>query len=211
MLEGYNSTVFAYGQTGCGKSFTMQGVREPANQRGIIPRAFEHVFEAVSVDSKHRFLVLASYLEIYNEEIRDLLGGDPRRGLELRENPERGVYVHGASCWALTMAMGMTVCHLHAVLFSLAADLSSHPVQSVADCERLMDKGWRNRAVGATLMNAESSRFGIINDPSRGSRQLAITHTPLLAGRTPSSASRWRPWRWRTAARRRRRRRAGTG
>ncbi|KAJ1525077.1 hypothetical protein ONE63_009921 [Megalurothrips usitatus] len=130
VLEGYNSTVFAYGQTGCGKSFTMQGVREPANQRGIIPRAFEHVFEAVAVDAKHRFLVLASYLEIYNEEIRDLLGNDSRRSLELRENPEKGVYVH---------------------------DLSSHPVQSVADCERLMDRGWRNRSVGATLMNAESS------------------------------------------------------
>ena len=73
----------------------MQGVREPASQRGIIPRAFEHVFEAVSVDAKHRFLVLASYLEIYNEEIRDLLGNDPRRGLELKESADRGVYVHG--------------------------------------------------------------------------------------------------------------------
>lgn len=101
MLEGYNSTVFAYGQTGCGKSFTMQGVREPASQRGIIPRAFEHVFEAVAVDDKHRFLVIASYLEIYNEEIRDLLGSDPRRGLELKESADRGVYVHGA--WSLLL------------------------------------------------------------------------------------------------------------
>ena len=48
-MEGYNGTVFAYGQTGCGKSFTMQGVDSPPAQRGIIPRAFQHIFESVAV------------------------------------------------------------------------------------------------------------------------------------------------------------------
>lgn len=95
VLEGYNSTVFAYGQTGCGKSFSMQGVEEPTSQRGIIPRAFEHVFEAISLVEDIKYLVLASYLEIYNEEIRDLLGNDTKKRLDLKENPDLGVYVSG--------------------------------------------------------------------------------------------------------------------
>ena len=74
MCEGYNGTVFAYGQTGCGKSFSMMGITEPTTQRGIIPRAFEHIFETIDVSENTKFLVHASYLEIYNEEIRDLLG-----------------------------------------------------------------------------------------------------------------------------------------
>jgi kinesin family protein 3/17 len=95
VLEGYNSTVFAYGQTGCGKSFTMHGVTDPASQRGIIPRAFEHIFEAVSVAEGTKYLILASYLEIYNEEIRDLLGRDVKRKLDLKEHADKGVYVPG--------------------------------------------------------------------------------------------------------------------
>ncbi|GLH07963.1 Kinesin-like protein costa [Gryllus bimaculatus] len=97
VLEGYNGTVFAYGQTGCGKSFTMQGVVDPAAQRGIIPRAFEHIFEAVSVAESTKYLVLASYLEIYNEEIRDLLGNDVKKRLDLKEHAEKGIYVQGAT------------------------------------------------------------------------------------------------------------------
>uniref|UniRef100_A0A673BJ56 Kinesin motor domain-containing protein n=1 Tax=Sphaeramia orbicularis TaxID=375764 RepID=A0A673BJ56_9TELE len=77
VTEGYNGTIFAYGQTGSGKSYTMQGVSEPASQKGVIPRAFEHIFESI------QFLVRASYLEIYNEEIRDLLGHDTKQKLEV--------------------------------------------------------------------------------------------------------------------------------
>jgi kinesin family protein 3/17 len=74
VCEGYNGTVFAYGQTGCGKSFSMMGITDPPTQRGIIPRAFEHIFETIDVSENTKFLVHASYLEIYNEDIRDLLG-----------------------------------------------------------------------------------------------------------------------------------------
>ena len=95
MLEGYNSTIFAYGQTGCGKSFSMQGISDPASQRGIIPRSFEHIFEAISVATDIKYLVLASYLEIYNEGSRDLLGPDIKKKLDLKECPERGIYVQG--------------------------------------------------------------------------------------------------------------------
>lgn len=75
MLEGYNSTIFVYGQTGCGKSFTMEGLKtdspeKSGNEKGIIARAFEHIFEAISVTSGVKYLALVSYLEIYNEQIR---------------------------------------------------------------------------------------------------------------------------------------------
>ncbi|XP_019910908.1 kinesin-like protein KIF17 isoform X2 [Esox lucius] len=131
VTEGYNGTIFAYGQTGSGKSFTMQGVSEPAAQRGVIPRAFEHIFESIQCAENTKFLVRASYLEIYNEEIRDLLGNDTKQKMELKEHPERGVYVR---------------------------DLSLHTVHSVAECERIMEQGWGNRSVGYTLMNKDSSR-----------------------------------------------------
>ncbi|XP_075629496.1 kinesin-like protein KIF17 isoform X3 [Balearica regulorum gibbericeps] len=131
VTEGYNGTIFAYGQTGSGKSFTMQGVVDPSTQKGIIPRAFEHIFESIQCAENAKFLVRASYLEIYNEDIRDLLGPDTKQKLELKEHPEKGVYVKG---------------------------LSLHTVHSVVQCEQIMETGWRNRAVGYTLMNKDSSR-----------------------------------------------------
>ncbi|CAF0982889.1 unnamed protein product [Adineta steineri] len=132
VLEGYNATVFAYGQTGCGKSFTMQGINTPGSlQRGVIPRSFEHIFEASSVASGTKYLIRASYLEIYNENIRDLLGKDVKATLELKEFVDKGVHVQ---------------------------NLTWHQCSSVLDCERLMDKGNRSRATGATLMNKDSSR-----------------------------------------------------
>ncbi|XP_076862858.1 kinesin-like protein KIF17 isoform X3 [Brachyhypopomus gauderio] len=131
VTEGYNGTIFAYGQTGSGKSFTMQGVVNPPAQRGVIPRAFEHIFETIQCAENTKFLVRASYLEIYKEEIRDLLGRDTKQKLEMKEHPERGVYVR---------------------------DLSMHTVHSVGECERIMELGWKNRSVGYTLMNKDSSR-----------------------------------------------------
>ncbi|KAG8295865.1 Kinesin-like protein kif17 [Homalodisca vitripennis] len=182
VLEGYNSTVFAYGQTGCGKSFSMQGVESPPAQRGIIPRAFEHVFEAISLVEDVKYLVLASYLEIYNEEIRDLLGNDTKKRLDLKENPDRGVYVcelshHTVACVAdcqdlmergwRNRSTGATLMNAdssrsHSILIErvcvCVVELSHHTVACVADCQDLMERGWRNRSTGATLMNADSSR-----------------------------------------------------
>lgn len=109
----------------------MQGIPQPSSQKGIIPRAFDHIFETIQVSEGIKYLVHASYLEIYNEEIRDLLGKDVKQRLELKEHPERGVYVQS---------------------------LSMHPCKNVADCERVMEKGWKNRSTGSTLMNDESSR-----------------------------------------------------
>ena len=75
VMQGYNGTIFAYGQTGCGKTHTMLGVKGDKSEAGIIPKAFDHIFgyfdDAVNMQKK--FLIRCSYLEIYNEAIRDLL------------------------------------------------------------------------------------------------------------------------------------------
>lgn len=140
MLEGYNGTIFAYGQTGCGKSHTMQGPeiaidskdKRMLEQRGLISRSFDHIFEAISVSTGVQYLALVSYLEIYNENIRDLLNPtESSSNLALKEQPGEGVCVQ---------------------------NLSTHAVHNAVDCERLLSIGTKNRIVGATLMNATSSR-----------------------------------------------------
>ncbi|XP_037049565.1 osmotic avoidance abnormal protein 3 isoform X3 [Bradysia coprophila] len=140
VLEGYNGTIFAYGQTGCGKSHTMQGPeialdnkdKRVLAQRGLISRSFDHIFEAISVSTGVQYLALVSYLEIYNENIRDLLNpNENSANLVLKEQPGEGVCVQ---------------------------NLSTHAVHNATDCERLLAIGTKNRIVGATLMNATSSR-----------------------------------------------------
>jgi kinesin family protein 3/17 len=93
VVDGFNGTIFAYGQTGAGKSHTMEGYNDPPELRGIIPNSFKHIFDKIGSIAKSQFMVCASYLEIYNEEIRDLLGADAQNRLELKENMDTGVYV----------------------------------------------------------------------------------------------------------------------
>lgn len=131
VLEGYNGTIFAYGQTGTGKTFTMEGVRSDPVLRGVIPNSFEHIFTHIARTQNQQYLVRASYLEIYQEDIRDLLSKDQSRRLELKERPDTGVYVK---------------------------DLQSFVCKSVKEIEHVMNVGNQNRAVGATNMNEHSSR-----------------------------------------------------
>lgn len=131
VLFGFNGTIFAYGQTGTGKTYTMEGVRKDPERRGVIPNSFEHIFTHISHSQNQQYLVRASYLEIYQEEIRDLLSKDQSRRLELRERPDKGVYV---------------------------SDLSSFVTKSVQEIEHVMNVGNQNRSVGATNMNEHSSR-----------------------------------------------------
>ena len=94
MASSHAGTIFAYGQTGAGKTFTMEGVQDPPELRGIIPNAFQQIFDRVALAAEGvQFLVRASYLEIYNEEVRDLLAKDPKNRLDLKENVDSGVYV----------------------------------------------------------------------------------------------------------------------
>ncbi|TMW64781.1 hypothetical protein Poli38472_011661 [Pythium oligandrum] len=131
IFEGYNGTIFAYGQTGCGKTHTMQGRDNPPELRGVIPHSFDHIFENIQADPQKEYMVRASYLEIYNEEIRDLLADDQKKKLELKEGVDGSVYVK---------------------------DLIEVVVSDVDSINRVMAKGFKNRTVGATLMNEGSSR-----------------------------------------------------
>uniref|UniRef100_A0A0R3RXP2 Kinesin-like protein n=1 Tax=Elaeophora elaphi TaxID=1147741 RepID=A0A0R3RXP2_9BILA len=129
VLKGYNGTILAYGQTGTGKTFTMLGNN---NCPGIIPNSFAHIFDHIAKCQQHKtFLVRVSYLEIYNEEIRDLLAKNPGHGLEIKERPDIGVYVK---------------------------DLSSVTVSGADHMERIMQFGNSYRSTGATKMNMDSSR-----------------------------------------------------
>jgi hypothetical protein len=100
-LEGYNGTVFAYGQTGTGKTHTMEGQSADPSQQGIIPQAFDHIFKAIEASADTQYLVRASFLEIYNEEIRDLLSKSPKDKLELKEHKDSGVYVKGLNAFVV--------------------------------------------------------------------------------------------------------------
>ncbi|RWS31541.1 kinesin-like protein KIF3B, partial [Leptotrombidium deliense] len=131
VLEGFNGTVFAYGQTGTGKTYTMEGVRDDEQRRGVIPNSFEQIFSHIARSQNQQYLVRSSYLEIYQEEIRDLLNKDQAKRLELKERADVGVYVK---------------------------DLSSFVCKSIKEIEHVMTVGNQNRVVGATNMNEHSSR-----------------------------------------------------
>ncbi|KAB2602968.1 phragmoplast orienting kinesin 2-like [Pyrus ussuriensis x Pyrus communis] len=140
-LSGYNSCMFAYGQTGSGKTHTMLGEiddleTKPSPHRGMTPRIFEFLFariqaeEEIRRDEKLKYNCKCSFLEIYNEQITDLL--DPSStNLLLREDVKQGVYVE---------------------------NLSEFEVYTVSDILRLLIQGSSNRRVAATNMNRESSR-----------------------------------------------------
>ncbi|XP_052208701.1 kinesin-like protein KIN-12B isoform X2 [Diospyros lotus] len=142
-LAGFNSSVFAYGQTGSGKTYTMWG---PANalleenlssdQQGLTPRVFEQLFSRINeeqikhVDKQLMYQCRCSFLEIYNEQITDLL--DPsQRNLQIREDVKSGVYVE---------------------------NLTEECVSTMKDVKQILMKGLSHRRTGATSINAESSR-----------------------------------------------------
>ena len=141
VLEGFNACVFAYGQTGSGKSHTMIG--GGGEERGFIPRMAEEIFAGLEGDENvPTYSVSASFLEVYNEQLRDLLGGrkktkkTPKKNvtparLRIREHPVKGPFVEG---------------------------LSVHGVEDVGGLVRLIEGGLSSRVTASTQMNATSSR-----------------------------------------------------
>lgn len=133
VLQGYNGTVLAYGQTGTGKTYTMTGIRE-TDQGGIIPNTFAHIFNHIANEKRElTFAVHVTFLEIYNENVRDLLLGPDKKptNLEVREHADFGVFVE---------------------------DLSGYLVYTPDELVKMLNIGDRNRAVGATELNIASSR-----------------------------------------------------
>lgn len=131
--------MFAYGQTGCGKTHTMtgpasalEGAGYDESKMGIIPKAIRHIFGYIDGAEKDRkFLVRCSYLEIYNEQILDLLSKNGTNSLAIKEDPNKGIYVK---------------------------DLTSVIVKSVPEIEKTLLAGTKNRKTGETAMNKDSSR-----------------------------------------------------
>lgn len=127
-FEGYNVCIFAYGQTGAGKSYTMMGSRD---EEGIIPRICRNLFTSMT-DINTVYSIEVSYMEIYCEKVRDLLNPHANSSsLRVREHPLLGPYVE---------------------------DLSKLAVTSYDDIRQLMDEGNKSRTVAATNMNETSSR-----------------------------------------------------
>jgi len=154
VTEGFNGTVFAYGQTSSGKTHTMYGNE---SEPGIVFLAVKELFERIERDEDREFFVRASYLEIYNEQLIDLLANN-REGskedddgglnvnnnsnitsqmmnLKIQEDPERGIIVNG---------------------------LKEERVRNIEQVKKLLEIGQNNRHVGATNMNARSSRSHVI-------------------------------------------------
>ncbi|KAI9720766.1 MAG: kinesin-like protein Klp8 [Chrysothrix sp. TS-e1954] len=130
-FQGYNNCIFAYGQTGSGKSYSMMGF---GAESGVIPRICRDMFEridALQQDKNTTCTVEVSYLEIYNERVRDLLNPATKGNLKVREHPSTGPYVE---------------------------DLAKLLVRSFPEIENLMDEGNKARTVAATNMNETSSR-----------------------------------------------------
>ncbi|KAK6864303.1 kinesin motor domain-containing protein [Apiospora arundinis] len=130
-FEGYNNCIFAYGQTGSGKSYSMMGY---GKEHGIIPMICQDMFKRISKmqeDKNLKCTVEVSYLEIYNERVRDLLNPATKGNLKVREHPSTGPYVE---------------------------DLAKLVVGSFEEIEHLMDEGNKARTVAATNMNETSSR-----------------------------------------------------
>jgi kinesin family protein 5 len=126
-LDGYNGTVFAYGQTSSGKTHTMTGVIDNENLRGVIPRMVKHIFEHIGdAPSELEFSVKVSMIEIYMEKIRDLL--DPvKTNLKVHEDKQKGIYI---------------------------ADVTETYVGEEFEVYEIMKLGNENRAIGYTDMNA---------------------------------------------------------
>uniref|UniRef100_A0A0N4ZYT3 Kinesin-like protein n=1 Tax=Parastrongyloides trichosuri TaxID=131310 RepID=A0A0N4ZYT3_PARTI len=144
LLEGFNCTIFAYGQTGTGKTFTMGGVCndlehdgsfkwDSDNSAGVTSRAMQHIFQMLSIPSCARKEISVSYVELYNEDIYDLLGEDTSKKLQIFDDPENS---------------GATI----------IKGVKEYIVESVQDIYHLLDVGAANRQTSSTAMNQRSSR-----------------------------------------------------
>jgi len=147
VLGGYESTVFAYGQTGTGKTHTMEGDINSSENRGVIPRAAFDVFRRLADDSYIESKVTASFLEIYNEELGDLLCDVDLNDLTALQQKQKQLRLVEDPGTATKKGRGMYV-----------MNLTEEPVECPEDVLKLMARASERRAVGETKMNKHSSR-----------------------------------------------------
>lgn len=129
VLEGYNGTILAYGQTGTGKTHTMIG--GPGELKGIIPRCMKDIFSTAKNSQTHSYQVKIGFLQLYMEVLQDLIRPDPNNPIRIREDSEEGIHLVGLN-WI--------------------------DVKSVSECMNLLSIGDKNRNVASTSMNSTSSR-----------------------------------------------------
>ncbi|KAL9620784.1 MAG: hypothetical protein Q9160_004684 [Pyrenula sp. 1 TL-2023] len=163
VMEGFHGTVFAYGMTGTGKTFSMQGT---ATNPGVIPLAITDIFSFIRETPHREFLLRVSYLEIYNEKIHDLLSppsdnspigtSSPPEEIKLREDSKRGVY---------------------------ATPLKEEIVQSPTQLLRVIARGDHARRTSSTQYNARSSRSHAVVQIVVESRERAATNGSLNEGK----------------------------
>ncbi|ORY82471.1 kinesin motor domain-containing protein, partial [Protomyces lactucae-debilis] len=156
VLEGYHGTVFAYGMTGTGKTYSMQGV---SDSPGIIPQAVTDIFQQIEADTASRYIIRVSYLEIYNERIKDLLNADASDAeeIKIRDDPKRGIHAYplteltigSASEFASIMQKGDLVRH------SAATDFNAHSSRSHAVVQLVVE------SVPASLSLTMSNASGV--------------------------------------------------
>ncbi|XP_062925160.1 centromere-associated protein E-like isoform X2 [Mobula hypostoma] len=155
ITEGYNGTIFAYGQTSSGKTYTMMG---NANTPGLIPLAICNLFKVINDMQNREFLLRVSYLEIYNESVSDLLSDSKGKPLEIREDIERNIYV---------------------------AELIEEVAVTFEDVMKWVKKGERNRHYGETKMNERSSRSHtifrvIVESRDKSNEAVKVAHLNLV-------------------------------
>ena len=140
VMNGFNGTLLAYGQTGSGKTYTMGSMATfspslgyQSAARGMIPMVIDSTFERIERDTKHKYKVAFSYVQIYQDEVFDLLSPDQtaNEALPIREHPDRGVYLEG---------------------------ISEFVVRAPGEVIALLAKGRRRLVVAETKMNRQSSR-----------------------------------------------------
>ena len=131
IIQGYNGTIFAYGQTGTGKTHTMIGDTSDQANWGIIPRCCQALYDHISSDPESSYTIQIGFLQLYMEMLQDLLYPDSNRPIRIREDPDEGVYLSGIN-WV--------------------------GCSNVSQCMKLLAQGDRNRNTSFTKMNATSSR-----------------------------------------------------
>ncbi|XP_022096097.1 kinesin-like protein KIF28P isoform X3 [Acanthaster planci] len=164
-FQGFNCSLFAYGQTGSGKSYSMVGY---GPNKGIVPITCDVLFKTIeSGDGKVKYEVTFSMLEIYNEQVRDLLQKtNPKGGLQVRQNPKEGLFY--------------------------VQSLKKVAVGSYREIENRIEEGTSNRTVAATQMNATSSRAHTVvtiqfdqiskNDVGQETKKTSVINLVDLAG-----------------------------
>lgn len=164
-FQGYNSCIFAYGQTGSGKTYVMMGGDGSIEQQGLIPRICQDLFECQithKINASINYKIEVSYLEIYSEQVYDLISNTAHENLRVRQHPELGPYVEG---------------------------LSQIMVEDHHEIRRLIEQGNTKRTTAATLMNNRSSRSHailtiiftqIIDEPDLGKSREIVSKINLV-------------------------------